>query len=165
MLVLVSTQAEIAKGKQESRKKHEQLMQVVTMCVIRLFKYESFSSHAHLQFLQSDDKLRRMLKAAKEEHAKVRVYLQIFRMPILLQWLSAKTVQALNGVQSESTKLSERLTEVVSQTWSLSVFVLLHTLPLPLVLPQSDSKLRELANEMKDQEKLDQVVFRTVFVL
>ena len=48
MLVLVSTQAEIAKGKQESRKKHEQLMQVVTMCVIRLFKYESFSPHTRI---------------------------------------------------------------------------------------------------------------------
>ena len=40
-----------------------------------------------------------------------------------------------------------------------SIFALLHTFPLPLVLPQSDSKLRELANEMKDQEKLEQVVF------
>ena len=79
------------------------------MCVIRLFKYESFLPHAHLLFLQSDDKLRRMLKAAKEEHAKVRVYLQIFRMPILLQWLSANTFQALNGVRSESKKLEEQV--------------------------------------------------------
>ena len=105
-----------------------------------------------------------MLKAAKEEHAKVRAYLKFFRMPILLQWLSAKTVQALNGVQSESTKLSEQLTEVVSQTWSLSVFVLLHTLPLPLVIPQSAGMLRQLANALKEEEELEQVTFQIVFV-
>ena len=102
-----------------------------------------------------------MLRATKEEHAKVRMYLQIFRMPILLQWLSAKIVQALNGVQSESKKLSERLTEVVSQTWSLSVFILLHTLPLPLVIPQSAGMLRQLANALKEE---DQVAFQIVFV-
>ena len=122
-----------------------------------------FATNAHLQFLESDDQLRRMLKAAKEEHAKVRAYLQIFRMPILLQWLSAKTVQALNGVQSKSTKLSERLTEVVSQTWSLSVFVLLHTLPLPLAIPQSAGMLRQLANALKEEEELEQVAFQIEF--